>query len=257
MHTSISSGSTYLCASLQLNGHASAGLTRMQSCLATRTLHAVRARPVVTTRRCSSTCSALDPKKTALVLIEYQNEFTTPGGKLHDAVKDVMKETQMLPTTVTTVENARKKGAMIIHAPITFSDDYKELPSSPYGILANVKASGSFKKSEWGSQICDELTPKPEDVIVEGKRGLCGFESTNLDFILRQRGIENVVLGGFLTNCCVESTMRAAYERGYKVYTLKDCCATTSKDAQESALTHTFPMFSVPVTHDEFLQSLS
>ncbi len=47
------------------------------------------------------------------------------------------------------------------------------------------------------------------------------------DFILRQRGIQNIALGGFLTNCCVESTMRSAYERGYNVITLKDCCAAT------------------------------
>lgn len=51
------------------------------------------------------------------------------------------------------------------------------------------------------------------DVVVEGKRGLCGFASTNLDFILHQNGVKNVAICGFLTNCCVESTMRTAYER--------------------------------------------
>ena len=57
--------------------------------------------------------------------------------------------------------------------------------------------------------------------------------TTNLDFLLRQKGAKNVVLGGFLTNCCVESTMRSAYELGYHVYTLKDCCAASSMAAQE------------------------
>ena len=52
--------------------------------------------------------------------------------------------------------------------------------------------------------------------MVEGKRGLDGFATTNLDFILRSRKIENVAIAGFLTNCCVESTMRTAYELGYK-----------------------------------------
>lgn len=51
--------------------------------------------------------------------------------------------------------------------------------------------------------------------------------SSTQDFILRQRGVTTIALGGFLTNCCVESTMRSAYERGYQVVTLKDCVATT------------------------------
>jgi nicotinamidase-related amidase len=61
------------------------------------------------------------------------------------------------------------------------------------------------------------MKPKEGDLIVKGKSGLCGFQSTNLDFLLRQNDIKNVVLAGFLTNCCVESTMRTAYEYGYRV----------------------------------------
>ncbi len=63
-----------------------------------------------------------------------------------------------------------------------------------------------------GPSIVDELAPKDGDIVIEGKRGLDTFASTNLDFILRSKGIKSVVLGGFLTNCCVESTMRTAYE---------------------------------------------
>jgi ureidoacrylate peracid hydrolase len=51
------------------------------------------------------------------------------------------------------------------------------------------------------------LQPENQDIVIEGKRGLCGFASTNLDFVLRSRRIRNIALGGFLTNCCVESTM--------------------------------------------------
>ncbi|GLC33281.1 hypothetical protein PLESTB_000351200 [Pleodorina starrii] len=200
---------------------------------------------------------ALDPSTTAIVCIEFQNEFATPGGKLHDAVKGVMESTNMLEKTTKLTEEARKKGVAIIHAPITFSDDYRELSSSPYGILANVKAGGAFKASEWGGAICDSMKPHPEDVVVQGKRGLCGFASTNLDFILRQRGIRTVVLSGFLTNCCVESTMRSAYELGYNVITLKDCCAATSQEQHDAAVNFTYPMFSKPTTAEEFLQQLS
>lgn len=199
----------------------------------------------------------MDPKTTALVLIEYQNDFTTPGGTLHDAVKGVMESNNMLANTVETVAKARELGAAIIFTPITFTDDYHELSSQPYGILKGVVDSRSFRKGSWGAEIVDVLKPQSGDIIIEGKRGLCGFATTNLDFILRSRGIQTVALGGFLTNCCVESTMRTAYEKGYNVITLKDCTATLSEEEQNLAVEKNYPMFSRPLDHNEFLTELA
>jgi ureidoacrylate peracid hydrolase len=198
----------------------------------------------------------MDPKTTAVVLIEYQNDFTSDGGTLHGAVKPVMDSTNMLANTIETVAQARKLGATIIHAPITFADDYRELSPTPYGILKGVVDSKSFRKGTWGAEIVDVLKPAAGDIVVEGKRGLCGFSTTNLDFILRSRGISTIALGGFLTNCCVESTMRSGYERGYEVVTLKDCTATLSEEEQRVAIEKDYPMFSKPMKHDEFLSAL-
>ena len=199
----------------------------------------------------------MDPKQTALVLIEYQNDFTSEGGTLHQAVQSVMESTNMLANTVETVQKARELGTTIVFTPITFTEDYHELTPQPYGILKGVVDSKSFRKGTWGAEIVDVLKPQTEDIIVEGKRGLCGFASTNLDFILRSRGITNVVLGGFLTNCCVESTMRTAYEKGYNVITLKDCTAALSEEEQRLAVEKNYTMFSRQMTHDEFLAELS
>jgi nicotinamidase-related amidase len=199
---------------------------------------------------------SLDPATTAIVLIEYQNEFTSEGGALHGAVQEVMEKTGMLAHTAEVVDAARAAGATIMHAPITFAAGYNELSSHPYGILKGVVDNKAFRKGSWGAAIVDSLAPQPEDIVIEGKRGLDAFPSTNLDFILRSKGIQNVVLAGFLTNCCVESTMRSAYERGFNVVTLKDCTATLSQEAQDMALTHNFGMFSSPMNHDEFLKQL-
>jgi ureidoacrylate peracid hydrolase len=199
----------------------------------------------------------MDPKKTAVVLIEYQNDFTSEGGTLHPAVKPVMDETNMLANTLETVAKARALGATIVHAPITFTDDYHELSAQPYGILKGVVDSKSFRKGTWGAEIVDALKPHSEDIVVEGKRGLCGFASTNLDFILRSRSITTIALGGFLTNCCVESTMRTGYEKGYDVVTLKDCTAALSAEEQRLALEKNYPMFSRPLSHGEFLDELA
>ena len=202
----------------------------------------------------------MNPKTTAVVLIEYQNDFTTPGGKLHDAVKSVMESTNMLENTVEMVNPARNAGATIVYVPLQFARGFNELSPSPYGILGILKGCENgqvFEKGSWGAQIVDVLKPEPDDIVVEGKRGLDGFATTNLDFILRGRKIDTIALGGFLTNCCVESTMRTGYELGYSVITLKDCAATVSVQAQRGAIEHDFPMFSHPMTHEEFVSLLT
>lgn len=193
----------------------------------------------------------LDPATTALVLIEYQNDFTTDGGVLHDAVKPVMDETHMLPNTVTLVEAARQAGVTIMHAPITFVEGYNEISRHPYGILKGVVDGNAFVKGGWGASIVDDLSPQAGDIVIEGKRGLDTFASTNLDFILRSKGITTIILGGFLTNCCVESTMRTGYENGYRVITLTDCTAATSPEEHRNALAYDYPMFSTPLTSQE------
>ena len=199
----------------------------------------------------------MNPNTTALVLIEFQNDFTTPGGSLHEAVRPVMHQTDMLAHTVELVRQARNYGVTIIHLPISFTDNYRELSRRPYGILKGVVDSNSFRQGSWGAEIVEALRPEPHDLIIEGKRGLDGFVSTNLDFVLRQRGITHLALAGFLTNCCVESTMRTAYELGYQVYTLTDCTATVSEEEQRLACEKNFPMFSHPLTHTELLTHLA
>ena len=200
----------------------------------------------------------VEPNKTAVVLIEYQNDFTSEGVALHGAVEPVMESTGMLDNTARLVAAARAAGATIVHAPITFAPGYGELGNQDkvYGILKGVIDSTAFVKGTWGAEICDEMAPQGEDIVVEGKRGLDTFATTNLDFILRSREIETVMLGGFLTNCCVESTMRSAYEKGYDVITLTDCTAATSGEEQRVATARDYPMFSQPMTSGEVTEAL-
>jgi nicotinamidase-related amidase len=168
-----------------------------------------------------------------------------------------MIKSGMLENTKRVVAAAREAGATIMHAPITFKPGYSEISSHPYGILKGVVDGNAFVKGEWGAEIIDDLAPHEEDIVVEGKRGLDTFASTNLDFMLRSKGITTLVLGGFLTNCCVESTMRSGYENGYDVITLSDCVAGTSHEEHDNALAYDFPMFSKPMTADEVISELS
>jgi len=191
--------------------------------------------------------------ETAIVLIEYQNDFTTEGGHLHGAVQRVMEKTNMLQNTLDLVEEARKKGVQIIHSPILFSGDYKELVQPAYGILKGVVDSKSFVQGTWGGEIVDSLKPKEGDVIVKNKKVLDAFHNTDLESILKEKGVKNIAIGGFLTNCCVDSTMRTGYEKGYNVFTLVDCTAASSEIEQQVAVEKSYPMFSHPVDHKSFL----
>jgi nicotinamidase-related amidase len=199
----------------------------------------------------------IDPKTTALLLIEYQNDFTSEGGALHNGVKAVMKSTNMLANTIETAAKARAAGVTIMFAPISFAEGYREITSEPYGILKGVVDGKAFVRGTWGVEIVDSLQSQPEDIIIEGKRGLDTFASTNLDFILRSRGIKNLVVAGFLTNCCVESTVRTGYERGFHVIALSDCTATLSEEEQNFTFEKNLPMFAQIRTHTEFLSELA
>lgn len=199
----------------------------------------------------------MNPHATALVLIEYQNDFTTEGGVFHDAVKGVMHSTDMLANTATTVAQARKLGVKIIHMPIQFAEGYPELTTRSYGILKGVADGSAFLAGSWGAEITDALSREAGDILVEGKRGLDAFATTGLDLVLRNNGIHNLVVAGFLTNCCVEGTVRSGYEKGYDVVTLTDCTATFTDEQQQAAQNFTLPMFSQTLKHTQFLQALT
>lgn len=190
---------------------------------------------------------------TALVMIEFQNEFVTEGGKLHDAVKGVMEETGMLGKAVEVCAFARARGMKVIHAPISFKEDMSNNPNKGLGILKGCNDGKLFVADTWNSKICDEMTPAEGDLEVIGKTGLDAFPGSNLETLLVENNITTIVLGGLLTNCCVESTMRTAFEKGFHVITLTDCCAATSSEGHSAATAGTFGMFSAPMTKDEFV----
>merc|ERR1719231_698838 len=195
----------------------------------------------------------IDAGKTAMICIEFQNEFTTEGGKLFPAVKGVMESTGMLAAAAAAV---RAAGGAVFHAPIMFQADSSDNPNKGLGILAGCAKDGLFTEGTWNVGFCEAVKPVDGDVIVKGKKGLDAFPNTNLEAELVARGIETVVLCGFLTNCCVESTMRTACEKGFNVVTLTDCCATTSEEGQSAATGGTFGMFSTPMSAADFAVTL-
>ncbi|UFN51559.1 cysteine hydrolase family protein (plasmid) [Roseomonas sp. OT10] len=99
----------------------------------------------------------MKPDTTALLLIEFQNDFVSEGGVQHDAVKAVMAETGMLAHAQTVAKEARRLGVTVLHAPIAFAAGYPEIPAEPYGILAGIKQVGAFRKGSWGAAFAESL----------------------------------------------------------------------------------------------------
>lgn len=194
-------------------------------------------------------------KETAVIMIEFQNEFCKEGGKLYDGVKDEIARQGTIPNAVKLAEGARKRGATVIHAPFVFNEKYFD-EHQMLGIVKAVADTNAFREGTWGAEIIDELKPNKGDKVVSGKCTLCGFNNTDLEKIVKEANIKNVVIGGFLTNFCVESTARTAYDKGYGVTIVKDATAATSEEDQKYTEEKIFPLLGQTMSVDQFLSQL-
>ncbi len=195
--------------------------------------------------------------ETAIVFIEFQNDFCKEGGALYEGVKGQIKEQNTIINAQDCLKKARGKCLTLI-VPILFEKDYCDAGCE--GVLGpihgNVMKNKAFRKGTWGGEIVDELKPTEQDIVVEGKRTLDAFHSSNIDFLLRVNCIKNVAFCGFLTNVCVEGTARSAYDKGYKVFLLKDCCGALSGEEQKYVEEKFFPYMGEVLPHDQFLERL-
>lgn len=198
----------------------------------------------------------VNPSKTAIILVEFQNEFASEDGNLYPGVSTVMKDNNMINNTVYLVEYARTVGVHIFHAPIVFDGSGRDNPNFNLGILKACHTGKYFVQGTWNAEIVPELRPQVHDVVVQNKKGLDCFIGTDLQEQLEKKGIETVMLAGFLTNCCVESTMRTAYEKGYNVITLEDGTACNSLEEQAASTSKTYKMFSTPMKCAEAMELL-
>jgi len=205
-------------------------------------------------------------KKTAIVLIEPQNDFLTEGGTMYTFIKEQLAERNVIANLQELLNNARGKVAKIFYVPFHgFEEGFPELKKGGpayeglRGIEIDMKAdwgTGAWLKGTPGPEIIKQLTPQKGDIIIEGKKTLDAFHSTALDYLLRANEIEYVAMTGFHTNWCVESTARSAYDKGYRVIAIGDCTATDTQEEQDYAEKKIFTKIGKVMNHKEFLESL-
>lgn len=189
---------------------------------------------------------------TAIVLIDLYNDFLHPDGKLFPLVSATLEEHDTIAHLHEIVATARKH-----RIPIYYGLHQQWAPGfyAGWAHMAHVhhsqESSHAFAAGSWGAQILEGLEPDVlgnGDVIVSKHWNSSSFQSTDLDFQLRQRKIENLVLAGMTANTCLESTSRYAYELGYHVTMLKDATGGWNKEQVDAATELVWPLFASKVS---------
>jgi len=194
------------------------------------------------------------PESTALILIGYQNDYFAPDGVLRGVIE--ADADRVLENTLNLIRRLEDTAVTMIATPILFTPDYREL-EEPVGILAAIKEAGAFRSGTRGGQTIDELRAFGDRIIeVPGKRGLNAFSNTDLDGVLREHGIEDVALAGVVTSICIDSTARAAHERGYRVHVLKDATAGRTQMEQDFYCQEIFPLYDEVLGSEELTARL-
>lgn len=180
-----------------------------------------------------------DPETTALLIIDMQRDFVDPGGFGEALGNDVSLLRKAVPPTRRVLDAAREAGMLVIHTREGHRPDLSDLP-------ANKKLRGKLKagigdkgpmgrilvRGEYGHDIVEELKPLPGEPVVD-KPGKGAFYATDIDFMLKNRGINQLVVCGVTTEVCVHTTVREANDRGYDALVLEDCVGSYFPEFQE------------------------
>ena len=198
-----------------------------------------------------------DISKTALVLIDLLNEYLSPKGKIHPAIKDELERVHFVKNVSRLVRGARAANLLIVYvshelSPTVFDKFEYIHPRFELGLERQV-----FWEGDYGSDFFEPLRPFEGDVIASRHRLFNGFHGTNLDELLKGRGIQKLVLAGLTAHTCVEGTGREALELGYHLTFLSDAVAEFTQEAHEMAVAISFPTFGFEVLSvDVFLRGL-
>jgi nicotinamidase-related amidase len=186
---------------------------------------------------------SLDPKTTALVLIDLQKGITRYSTAPHSGP-------DVIANAVRIADRCRTVGATVVLVRVAFAADGSDRLQMP----TDSQFPSAPPAADW-SEIVPEVGPKAGDIVVT-KRQWGAFYGTDLELHLRRRGIKTIVIGGISTNFGVESTARDAWERAFAMVFAEDAMAAMSAEAHTFAVTNIFPRLGLVRTTSDVLKAL-
>ncbi len=171
----------------------------------------------------------------ALLMIEFQNEWLSPTGKLYySRFKDPALREGAVKQAKIALDYAHKNGIPVIHTAMGFSADYRELGNTDFGLRGAIPKAKTWQNG--GELIHPDFTPLPQDYVIANKKGGSAFAHTELDFYLRTHHIKRLYIAGFALHVCVLATAWSAHDLGYEVVILEDAVAAFTQEQQHFVL---------------------
>ena len=174
--------------------------------------------------------------RTGLLLVDPYNDLLSDGGKLWPRVKDVADAVGTLANLRALADAARKAGVMMLYVPHRqWREGNYDGWRHPGPLQTLLDRETVFAEDTWGADWHPDLAPQSGDVVVQQHWGQDGFANTDLNYQLKQFGLERIIVAGVLANNCVEATARRGAELGYHVTLVRDATAAFSPDAMRAA----------------------